>query len=184
MYPGHRLPEVYFKDPKGYKWAFSVAIMNIESIKQLTSLSGLSESSAVALLWADEEQALIATMTVHAPVYQQQYCSSRDSLAPTCGLIHPLETQRAISIFQMCHMAHAKVWWRVKVNRDYCVLNEDVMLLLCAVVLDMLEPLCQLESRTDKRCATTDTINVFLLHSFGSRSNSLLSCEGVSVHLE
>lgn len=76
MYPGHRLPEVYFKDLKGYKWAFSVAIMNMESIKQLTSLSGLSESSAVALLWADEEQALTATMTVHAPVHQQQYCSS------------------------------------------------------------------------------------------------------------
>lgn len=47
-------------------------------------------------------------------------------------------------------MAHAKVWWRVKINRDYCVLNEDVTLLLSAAMLDILESLCQLESRAEK----------------------------------
>lgn len=47
------------------------------------------------------------------------------------------------------------------INRDYCVLNEDVTLLLSAAILDMLEPLCQLESRTGKWYVTTDIINVF-----------------------
>ena len=41
----------YFKDPKGYRWAFGIAAVDTEGVKQLSMLSGLSEDlSVVGLL--------------------------------------------------------------------------------------------------------------------------------------
>ena len=41
----------YFKDPKGYRWAFGIAAVDTERVKQLSALPGLSEDlSVVALL--------------------------------------------------------------------------------------------------------------------------------------
>ena len=41
----------YFKDPKGYRWAFGIAAVDTEVVKQLSVLPGLSEDpSAVGLL--------------------------------------------------------------------------------------------------------------------------------------
>ena len=41
----------YFKDPKGYRWAFGIAAVDTEGVKQLSALPGLSEDlSVVALL--------------------------------------------------------------------------------------------------------------------------------------
>jgi len=62
-----------FKDPKGYWWAFGIAALQKEEIKQLSILPGLSEDpSVVGLLRAEEQQVPIATTTV----YQQQYCTN------------------------------------------------------------------------------------------------------------
>lgn len=66
------LRTMYFKGPKGYQWAFSVAILNMEKIKQLTSLSGFSELfSVVALLWGDEQQAHCHHNSAPAVILQQ-----------------------------------------------------------------------------------------------------------------
>ena len=74
----------YFKDPKGYRWAFGIAALSTEKIKQLSSLPGLSEDpSVVGLLRVKEQQVPIATMTVH----WRQYCTNRDSLVPIHKLI-------------------------------------------------------------------------------------------------
>ncbi|KAK4827160.1 hypothetical protein QYF61_015114 [Mycteria americana] len=54
----------YFKDPKGYWWAFGTAALSTEKIKQLSSLPGLSEDlSMVGLLQVKEQQVPVATMT-------------------------------------------------------------------------------------------------------------------------
>ena len=37
----------YFKDPKGYKWAFGISALETEEIKQLSTLPGLSEDPFV-----------------------------------------------------------------------------------------------------------------------------------------
>jgi len=37
----------YFKDPKGYRWAFGIAALEMEEIKQLSILPGLSEDPSV-----------------------------------------------------------------------------------------------------------------------------------------
>ena len=56
----------YFKDTEGYGWAFGIAALSRESIKQLSSLPRLSEDPpVVALLWVKEEQVPSATMTDH-----------------------------------------------------------------------------------------------------------------------
>ncbi|GAB0207603.1 hypothetical protein GRJ2_003226000 [Grus japonensis] len=61
----------YFKDPKGYRWAFGVATVNTEKIKQLSTLSGLSEDPfVVGLVRVEEEQVPIATKTVHRRQYR------------------------------------------------------------------------------------------------------------------
>ncbi|KAK4830408.1 hypothetical protein QYF61_010939 [Mycteria americana] len=65
----------YFKDPKGYRWAFGIAALETEEIKQLSTLPGLSEDpSVVALLRVKEQQVLITTM-----VHWWQYGTDRDS---------------------------------------------------------------------------------------------------------
>jgi len=56
----------YFKDPKGYRWTFGIAVLETEEIKQLSILPGLSEDpSVVGLLRVEEQQVPIATTTVH-----------------------------------------------------------------------------------------------------------------------
>jgi len=56
----------YFKDTKGYRWAFGIAAMETEEIKQLSVLPGLSEDpSVVGLLRVEEQQVPITTTTVH-----------------------------------------------------------------------------------------------------------------------
>ena len=56
----------YFKDPKGYWWAFGIAALETEEIKQLSTLTGLLEdSSIVGLLRDEEQQEPVATTTVH-----------------------------------------------------------------------------------------------------------------------
>ncbi|GAB0207815.1 hypothetical protein GRJ2_003247200 [Grus japonensis] len=55
----------YFKDPKGYWWAFGIAALEMEEIEQLSTLPGLSEDpSAMGLLRAEEQQLPIPTTTV------------------------------------------------------------------------------------------------------------------------
>jgi len=84
----------YFQDLKRYKWAFGIAALKTEGIKQLSTLSGLSEDpSVVGLLRVEEQQVPIATTTVH----QRQYRTNRDSLIPIHQLIHQLESQAVIS---------------------------------------------------------------------------------------
>ncbi|PKU32120.1 rna-directed dna polymerase from mobile element hypothetical protein [Limosa lapponica baueri] len=46
----------YFKDPKGYQWAFGEAALSMEKIKQLSSLPGFSEDSSVVGLLHVKEQ--------------------------------------------------------------------------------------------------------------------------------
>ncbi|RMC19527.1 hypothetical protein DUI87_03084 [Hirundo rustica rustica] len=47
----------YFKDPKGLRWAFGIAAVVTESIRQLNTLPGLSENpSAVGLLKVQEQR--------------------------------------------------------------------------------------------------------------------------------
>lgn len=63
----------YFKDSEVYQWAFGVAAVEMEDIKQLSTLPGFSEDpSVVGLLRIKEQQVLIAVVTV----YWQQYCTN------------------------------------------------------------------------------------------------------------
>ncbi|GAB0184005.1 hypothetical protein GRJ2_000865800 [Grus japonensis] len=129
----------YFKDPKGYRWAFGIAALELEEIKQLSTLPGLSEDpSVVGLLRAEEQQVPIATTTIR----QQQYHTNRDSLIPIHKLIHQLEGQGVIS--RTCSPFNSPIWpvqksngeWRLTV--DYCGLNEVTPPMNTAVP-DMLE---------------------------------------------
>ncbi|GAB0207154.1 hypothetical protein GRJ2_003181000 [Grus japonensis] len=151
----------YFKDPKGYQWAFGVATVNTEKIKQLSTLSGLSEDPfVVGLLQVKEQQVPIATRTVH----RRQYRTNRDSLAPIHELIHQLENQGVIS--KTHSPFHSPIWpvqksdggWRLTV--DYRGLNE-VTPPLSAAVPDMLELQYELESKAAKWYATMDIANAF-----------------------
>ncbi|KAK4814147.1 hypothetical protein QYF61_009066 [Mycteria americana] len=50
----------YFKDPKGYRWAFGIAALEAEEIKQLSTLPGLLEDpSVVGLLRVEDALSLI-----------------------------------------------------------------------------------------------------------------------------
>ncbi|RMC19773.1 hypothetical protein DUI87_03337 [Hirundo rustica rustica] len=84
----------YFKDPKGYRWAFGIAAVETEDIRQLNTLPGLSDDScAVGLLRAEEQQVPIATTTVH----RRQYRTDRDSVIPIHEVIRKLESQGLVS---------------------------------------------------------------------------------------
>ena len=84
----------YFKDPKGYKWAFGIAALEKEEMEQLSALPGLSKNpSVVGLLKVKEQQVTMATATVH----RQQYHTNRDSLIPIHELITRLESEAVIS---------------------------------------------------------------------------------------
>ncbi|RMC04998.1 hypothetical protein DUI87_18178 [Hirundo rustica rustica] len=84
----------YFKDPKGYRWAFGIAAVETEDIRQLSTLPGLSDDScAVGLLRVEEQQVPIATTTVH----RRQYRTDRDSVIPIHEMIWKLESQGVVS---------------------------------------------------------------------------------------
>ncbi|KAK4807067.1 hypothetical protein QYF61_018408 [Mycteria americana] len=151
----------YFKDPKGYRWAFGIAALETEEIKQLSALPGLSEDpSVVGLLRVEEQQVPIATTTVH----RRQYRTNRDSLIPIHELICRLESQGVIS--KTCSPFNSPIWpvrksngeWRLTV--DYRGLNE-VTPPLSAAVPDMLELQYELESKAAKWYATIDIANAF-----------------------
>ncbi|XP_057271735.1 uncharacterized protein LOC130602657 [Pezoporus wallicus] len=150
----------YFKDPKGYQWAFGIAALETEEIEQLSTLPGLSEDPSVVGLLKVEEQVPIATTTVH----RRQYRTNRDSLIPIHQLIRRLESQGVIS---RTHLPfNSPIWpvqksngeWRLTV--DYCGLNE-VTPPLSAAVPDMLELQYELESKAAKWYATIDIANAF-----------------------
>ncbi|RMB95365.1 hypothetical protein DUI87_28353 [Hirundo rustica rustica] len=56
----------YFKDSKGFRWAFGIAAVETGGVKQLNTLPGLSENpSAVGLRKAEEQRVPIATLIVY-----------------------------------------------------------------------------------------------------------------------
>ncbi|GAB0208430.1 hypothetical protein GRJ2_003308700 [Grus japonensis] len=151
----------YFKDPKGYRWAFGIAALEVEEIEPLSTLPGLSEDpSVVGLLRVEEQQVPATTTTVH----RQQYRTNRDSLVPIHKLIHQLEGQGVIS--RTRSPFNSPIWpvrksngeWRLTV--DYGGLNE-VTPPMSAAVPDMLELQYELESKAAKWYATNDTANAF-----------------------
>ncbi|GAB0209595.1 hypothetical protein GRJ2_003425200 [Grus japonensis] len=151
----------YFKDPKGYRWAFGIATLEAEEIEPLSSLPGLSEDpSVVGLLRVEEQQVPIATTTVH----RRQYRTNRDSLVPIHKLIRQLEGQGVIS--RTRSPFNSPIWpvrksngeWRLTVG--YRGLNE-VTLPMTAAVPDMLEVQYELESKAAKWYATSDIANAF-----------------------
>ncbi|RMB97312.1 hypothetical protein DUI87_26208 [Hirundo rustica rustica] len=151
----------YFKDPKGYRWAFGIAAVETEDIRQLSTLPGLSDDScAVGLLRVEEQQVPIATTTVH----RRQYRTDRDSVIPIHEMIQKLESQGVVS---KAHSPfNSPIWpvrkssgeWRLTV--DYRALNE-VTPPLSAAVPDMLELQYELESKAAKWYATIDIANTF-----------------------
>ncbi|GAB0208806.1 hypothetical protein GRJ2_003346300 [Grus japonensis] len=151
----------YFKDPKGYRWAFGIAALETEEIEPLSTLPGLSEDpSVVGLLRVEEQQGPIASTTVH----RQQYRTNRDSLVPIHKLIGQLEGQGVIS--RTRSPFNSPLWpvqrsngeWRLTV--DYHGLNE-VTPPMSAAVPDMLELQYELESKAAKWYATMDIANAF-----------------------
>ncbi|RMC21824.1 hypothetical protein DUI87_02693 [Hirundo rustica rustica] len=151
----------YFKDPKGYRWAFGIAAVETEDIRQLSTLPGLSDDScAVGLLRVEEQQVPIATTTVH----RRQYRTDRDSVTPIHEMIRKLESQGVVS--KARSPFNSPIWpvrkssgeWRLTV--DYRALNE-VTPPLSAAVPDMLELQYELESKAAKWYATIDIANAF-----------------------
>ncbi|TRZ08399.1 hypothetical protein HGM15179_018707 [Zosterops borbonicus] len=151
----------YFKDPKGYHWAFGIVAVQTEDIRQLKTLPGLSDDpSAVGLLRAEELQVTIATATVHHP----QYRTNRDSVAPINEMIRKLESQGVVS---KARSPFNSPIWPVRKSSgerrlmvDYCGLNE-VTPALSAAVPNMLELQYELESKAAKWYATIDIANAF-----------------------
>ncbi|XP_029820605.1 uncharacterized protein LOC115307985 [Manacus vitellinus] len=146
----HYLRSGYFKDPKGLRWAFGIAAVETEEIRQLNTLPGLSEDpSAVGLLKVEEQLVPIATATVH----RRQYRTDRDSVTPIQKMIRELETQGVVS--KTRSPFNSPIWpvrkssgeWRLTV--DYRGLNE-VTPPLSAAVPDMLELQYELESKEAK----------------------------------
>ncbi|XP_014116415.1 PREDICTED: uncharacterized protein LOC102105886 [Pseudopodoces humilis] len=151
----------YFKDPKGLRWAFGIAAVETEGIKQLNTLPGLSENpSAVGLLKVEEQRVPIATSTVH----RRQYRTTRDAVIPVHKMIRELESQGVVS--KTHSPFNSPIWpvrksegeWRLTV--DYRALNE-VTPPLSAAVPDMLELQYELESKAAKWYATIDIANAF-----------------------
>ncbi|RMC04027.1 hypothetical protein DUI87_19364 [Hirundo rustica rustica] len=151
----------YFKDPKGFRWAFGIAAVETEGVKQLNTLPGLSENpSAVGLLRVEEQQVPIATSIVH----RRQYRTTRDAVIPIHKMIRELESQGVVS--KTHSPFNSPIWpvrksdgeWRLTV--DYRALNE-VTPPLSAAVPDMLELQYELESKAAKWYATIDIANAF-----------------------
>ncbi|TRZ20110.1 hypothetical protein HGM15179_004679 [Zosterops borbonicus] len=84
----------YYKNPKGLRWAFEIAAVEAENIKQLNTLPGLSENpSAVGLLKVEEQRVPIATSTVH----RRQYQTDQDAVIPIHRMIRELKSQGVVS---------------------------------------------------------------------------------------
>ncbi|RMB88963.1 hypothetical protein DUI87_34671 [Hirundo rustica rustica] len=137
----------YYKDSKGFRWAFGIAAVEAEGIKKLNSLPGLSENpSAVGLLKVEEQRVPIATSTVH----RRQYRTNRDAVIPIHKMIRELESQGVVS--KTHSPFNSPIWpvrksdgeWRLTV--DYRALNE-VTPPLSTAVPDMLELQYELESK-------------------------------------
>ncbi|GAB0197189.1 hypothetical protein GRJ2_002184200 [Grus japonensis] len=155
------LQKGYFKDPKGYQWAFGIAALETEEIELLSALPSLSEDpSVVGLLRAEEQQVPIGTTTVH----RWQYRTNQGSLVPIHKLICQLEGQGVISRTHspfnspMWPVQNSSGEWRLTV--DYRGLNE-VTPPMSAAVSDMLELQYELESKAAKWYATIDIANAF-----------------------
>ncbi|GAB0197180.1 hypothetical protein GRJ2_002183300 [Grus japonensis] len=171
----------YFKDPKGYRWAFGIAALEAEEIEPLSSLPGLSEDpSVVGLLRFEEQQVPIATTTVH----RRQYRTNRDSLVPIHKLIRQLEGQGVIS--RTHSPFNSPMWpvqksngeWRLTV--DYRGLNE-VTPPMSAAVSDMLELQYELDSKAARWYATIDIATAFFQSLWQqSAGHSLPSLRGAS----
>ncbi|KAK4820989.1 hypothetical protein QYF61_009455 [Mycteria americana] len=137
----------YFKDPKGYRWAFGTAALETEEIKQLSTLPSLSEDpSVVGLLRVEEQQVPTATTMVH----QRQYHTNQDSLIPIHELILQLESQGVISKTRSAF--NRPIWPVRKSNGEWRLIVDshglkEVMLLLSAAVPGTLELQYKLESK-------------------------------------
>ncbi|RMB93035.1 hypothetical protein DUI87_30541 [Hirundo rustica rustica] len=139
----------YFKDPKGFRWAFGIAAVETGGVKQFNTLPGLSENPSAVGLLKVEERVPIATSTVH----RQQYGTNRDAVMPTHKMICELESQGVVS--KTHSPFNSPIWpvrkpdreWRLTV--DYRALNE-VTPPLSAAVPDMLELQYELESKAAK----------------------------------
>ncbi|KAF4798806.1 hypothetical protein TURU_060657 [Turdus rufiventris] len=132
-----------------------------EGIKQLNTLSGLSENpSAVGLLKVEEQQVPTATLTVH----RRQYRTNRDAIIPIHKMICELESQGVVS--KTHSPFNSPIWpvrksdgkWRLTMG--YHAQNE-VTPPLSAAVPDMLELQYELESKAARSYATTDFANAF-----------------------
>ncbi|RMC16306.1 hypothetical protein DUI87_08522 [Hirundo rustica rustica] len=152
----------YYKDSKGLRWAFGIAVVEAEGIKKFNSLPGLSENpSAVGLLKVEEQEVPVATSAVH----RRQYRTNRDAVIPIHKMIRELETQGVVS--KTHSPFNSPIWpvrksngkWRLTV--DYRALNE-VTPPWSAAVPDMLELQYELESKAAKWYATIDIANAFL----------------------
>ncbi|KAK4830950.1 hypothetical protein QYF61_014409 [Mycteria americana] len=151
----------YFKGPKGYRWAFGIAALETEEIKQLSTLPGLSEDpSVVGLLRVEEQRVPVATTVV----CWRQYRTNQDSLIPIHKLVCGLESQGVIS--KTRSPFNSPIWpvrksnGECRLTADYRGLNE-VTPLLSAAVPDILELQYELESKAAKWYATIDTANAF-----------------------
>ncbi|RMB87987.1 hypothetical protein DUI87_35640 [Hirundo rustica rustica] len=151
----------YYKDSKGFRWAFGIAAVEAEGIKKLNGLPGLSENpSAVGLLKVEEQRVPVATSTVH----RRQHRTNRDAVIPIHKMIRELESQGVVS--KTHSPFNSPIWpvrkpdgeWRLTV--DYRALNE-VTPPLSAAVPDMLELQYELESKAAKWYATIDIANAF-----------------------
>ncbi|RMC00133.1 hypothetical protein DUI87_23543 [Hirundo rustica rustica] len=143
----------YYKDSKGFRWAFGIAAVEAEGIKKLNSLPRLSENlSAVGLLKVEKQRVPVATSMVH----RRQYRTNRDAVIPIHKMIRELESQGVVS--KTHSPFNSPIWpvrkpdgeWRLTV--DYRALNE-VTPPLSAAVPDMLELQYELESKAAK-CPT------------------------------
>ncbi|XP_041878276.1 uncharacterized protein LOC121661803 [Corvus kubaryi] len=149
----------YFKDPKGLRWAFGIAAVEAEGIRQLNTLPGLTKNpSVVGLLKVEEQRVPIATSTVH----RWQYRTNRDALIPIHKMISELESQGVVS---KTHSPFNSPIWPVRKSEgeqrltvDYHGLNE-VTPPLSVAVLDMLELQYELESKATKWYTTIDIAN-------------------------
>ncbi|RMC20852.1 hypothetical protein DUI87_01705 [Hirundo rustica rustica] len=151
----------YFKDPKGLRWAFGIAAVVTEGIRQLNTLPGLSENpSAVGLLKVQEQWVPIATSIVH----RRQYRTTRDAVIPIHKMIQELESQGVVS---KTHSPFNSPMWPVRKSEGEWRLTVDCRALnevtppLSAAVPDMLELQYELESKTAKWYATIDIANAF-----------------------
>ncbi|XP_051644219.1 uncharacterized protein LOC127471397 [Manacus candei] len=124
----------YFKDLKGYCWAFGVATGIEEKSKQLSTLPDLSEDpSIVGLLRVKDEEVPIAMTTIH----RRQYQMNRDAVIPIHKMIRKLESQGVVS---RTHSPFNSPIWPVcksngerRLTVDYCGFNEVMPPLSAAV---------------------------------------------------